>query len=416
MSGAKVIWLALLIPMHAWARYPDALPAEVEAQRALAAAPIVMAARENSDRVSARGAQVRAGPYEWSVGTSQQRRTDPSGITYSEQLYEISRGFRWPGKAGLDRSLGAQAAVVGELSFADAWHEAGRSLLAGWFDWLRSVRAARVVKTQVDVLREQVSSVEARIRAGDARTLDLSLAQTDLQRALVTVSTSELRASEAELRLRSAFPELQLTSPDATAEPIALVGPDEEWVQRILADNHEIGLAEATYEEAQLTAERARRDRIPDPTLALRYSDNFDGNRRVVGLNVSIPIGGAARSAASRASRAEARMAEQRARETRLRVEADAQRAVLAARASYGQWTRLRDVATQARQNAEKLQHGYTLGEFTITDVLLARRQALDAELEAAMAQLDALETMGRLQLDAHQIWTQPGEAPLHQP
>ena len=46
------------------------------------------------------------------------------------------------------------------------------------------------------------------------------------------------------------------------------------------------------------------------------------------------------------------------------------------------------------------------LGEFTTTELLTARRQALDASLAAAIAQLTAVESGARVLLDAHEIWS----------
>ncbi|HWQ94069.1 MAG TPA: hypothetical protein VN418_01000 [Gammaproteobacteria bacterium] len=47
----------------------------------------------------------------------------------------------------------------------------------------------------------------------------------------------------------------------------------------------------------------------------------------------------------------------------------------------------------------------YSLGEMGLSDVLLARRQALEAGLAAALAQLNARESRYRLLLDSHQLW-----------
>jgi outer membrane protein TolC len=40
-----------------------------------------------------------------------------------------------------------------------------------------------------------------------------------------------------------------------------------------------------------------------------------------------------------------------------------------------------------------------------LPEVLTARRQALEANLSAALARLEAAETRYRLLLDAHQLW-----------
>jgi outer membrane protein TolC len=126
----------------------------------------------------------------------------------------------------------------------------------------------------------------------------------------------------------------------------------------------------------------------------------------VIGLAVTLPIGGARRSAETAIARGEANIAAQRVRDVRLKVESDAQQAVLAMRSAHAQWQRLAAAAERTSTNAELVRRGYALGEFTTTELLTAQRQALDASLAAATAQLTAIESAARVQLDAHEIWS----------
>ncbi len=197
---------------------------------------------------------------------SGQRRTDALGASFSEQTYEVSRGVRLFGKAGLDRSLGAQVASVGEYGFADAWHEAGRALLAEWFDWLRANQRSRIIGAQMDLLTQQLELTRSRQRAGDAPRLEVLLAQAELDRAASVRMAAEQQVGEFVLRAGQHFPALALREPRSMPDPEPVAGPEDEWTERILSDNHEIELAEGVQEQARLAAERARRDRLPDPT------------------------------------------------------------------------------------------------------------------------------------------------------
>ena len=47
----------------------------------------------------------------------------------------------------------------------------------------------------------------------------------------------------------------------------------------------------------------------------------------------------------------------------------------------------------------------YALGEGSLAEMLAARRLAFSAELDAQLAQLDALEKNYRLQIDSHKLW-----------
>lgn len=407
MRTARLAWLAvMMIPALANARYPKVLPGEIEVRRALQGSPQVMAARAQVDISAARQRQLSAGNYEWTVAATGQRRTDPSGLTYSEQSYELSRGIRLWGKAGLDSELGRQTMAVGEYAFSDNWHEASRMLMTEWFDWLRASHTARLLRGQTGLLEQQLATVESRVRAGDAPRIERVLAQTELDRQSAVTVAAERQEQEARLRLLRSFPDLTATAVPDLDNPEILPGSDEDWMQRILGDNHELQLAQAQQQQARTGARRAARDRLPDPTIGIRYSNNFDGNRRVIGLIVSLPLGGPARSAASAAAAGEASVAAQHARDVRLKVESDVRRITVAMRSTFTQWQQLQQVALQSQASAQTLERGYSLGEFTISELLVARRQSLDAELAATLAQLDALEAAARLQLDAHEIWT----------
>jgi cobalt-zinc-cadmium efflux system outer membrane protein len=274
------------------------------------------------------------------------------------------------------------------------------------------------LQEQAKLTERQLGTVHSRVRAGDAPGLEEQLAQSEVDRQSASVIAAEQQQQEAMLSLQRSFPDLALPDTVQIEPPEVLPGSDDDWAGRILADNHELALAEGQREQAVLAARRAGRDRFPDPTVGIRYSHNFDGNRRVVSLTVSVPLGGPARSAAYSAALGDASVSSQKAKDVRLKVEADARRATLRMRSTNLQWQQLQQVASRSRSSAEAVAKGYSLGEFTITELLLARRQALEAEMAAALAQLDALEAAARLQLDAHEIWVSPhdSESPAHVP
>lgn len=388
------------------ADYPAMLPTEADVRKALSESPQLSVARERLTMADAQRRQIKVGPHEWMIGMYGQKRTDAAGATFSEQSYELSRGLRWLGKAGVDRALGEQVATVGEHAYSDAWHEAARTLLSGWFEWLRATRAAKLADSQIRILEQQVSTVQSRVRSGDAAALEQSLAQTELDRGVSAQSTAHLRSQELALLLKRTFPDLVLTEPTELGTPQVPPGTDEYWMQQIVGDNHEIQLAEGQYEQARLMAQRSSLDRVADPNVTLRFSNNLDGNDRVIGVGVTLPLGGARRTAESALARGEANIAAQRVREVRLKVESDAQQAILSMRSAHAQWQRLAAAAERTAANAERVQRGYALGEFTTTELLAARRQAIEASLAATTAQLNAVESSARVLLDAHEIWS----------
>ena len=74
-------------------------------------------------------------------------------------------------------------------------------------------------------------------------------------------------------------------------------------------------------------------------------------------------------------------------------------------------WQQAHDAATGMRENADLIARAYTLGERSLSDVLAARRLALESSLAETVAQMDANEARYRLILDAHMLWPLEHEA-----
>jgi hypothetical protein len=312
-----------------------------------------------------------------------------------------------PGKGMVDRRIGAKAAEAGHLAYADSWHEAGRVLVAQWYEWLKGAQLANIWQLQAETARSQLDSVAKRVAVGDAPRLDRDQAEAELGRVLALQLESTRQAEAARLALLEHFPGLDTTQAVATAlpEPPRVEGADETWVKRIVDENHEIELAQARADEAQLALKRARQDRVGDPTLGLSYSRSIDGNIDMLRLRVAVPLGLAARDAEVALARSKAIRADAAVTQAHASVEAAARTDLLNARSSWRQWERLATVSRLSQAAAEGVGKAYAVGEVGIAEVLAARRQAQDAQMQAASALLTAHETYSRLRLDAHEIW-----------
>ena len=390
------------------------LPAVDPVMNALLESPRLQMQAESIEQGMQRERKRRAGPHEWQISTMTQQRTEPGGQRFDEQEYGLQRGLRWPWKASIDRRLGTQERLVGELTYSDAWHEAGRDLLDTWFEWVGAEESVKITDAQLQSLREQQRSVERRVEAGDAAPVELQLADAETRR----MQSARNEAARAAMRAREAlareFPALPMQLPASLDAPTALPGTDAEWMQTITSDNHELELALSQARAAQLHAERTSADRLADPTLALHYSDNLDGNRRLLGLTVSLPIGGTARSADAAIARSESRAAEANVRLVTDKVQSDARAAIAAAHLSLRSWQDLTEAAARVRRAADAAARGYELGELDLSVTLTARRQALEAEQQLMMAHLTALHDHARVLLDAHRLWALPeGHEPI---
>ncbi len=388
---------------------PLALPPAPQAVAVIEQLPVVRAAQAGRAQAAARADRWQAGPHEWAIRLGAQQRREQAGPRYREHDWGLERGLRWPDKATTDRALGQNERTLGDLQFADAWHEAARGLLAAWFGWLRDARSAAVLAAQAELAQQQLDVANRRLRAGEAARLEQLMAQAEQQRAQAVARQAQLQADLQGQALKQRYPDLGLHLPQPLPRPAPLPDSDREWAQRILDDNHELELAEATARQAGLLAERSGRERRPDPVLGVRSSRERGGQEQVLGVYLSLPLAGDLRHANEREALAQAAQAEQQLADTRLRLQTAALRLAMQARQTQVAWASL-DQARQAMQQAAALaQRAYALGETPLTDALQARRAALDAELAAEAQRLDALEHRARLQLDTHQLWQPPG-------
>lgn len=382
------------------------LPPDATVRATLADLPQLRASTLESDLARAEQKKLAAGPHEWILRAGQSQRRITGGERYLEQELGLERSVRWFGKAGQDEAIGAQTVALAATQRADTWHEAGRTLLADWFEALREqVAVARWQEQQQLALELQVL-VEKRVKAGDAARLDLLQAQAEYGRVSAQLQQARLRLEQVLGQLQLNYRGLPL--PQATQLPVPEYGNAEiDTLQaRILDDNHEVELAEAGAELAQLRARRQERERMPDPTLSLRAVRERDGQERLLGLSLSIPLGGAVRSAERDAAVARAGMARERLALVQRKVAADARRAATEGVRSVAVWQTLEQVAQQTQQQASLMLRAYQAGELTLAEALTGRRLALEALLAAQSAQIDALQAEARVRLDAHEIWS----------
>lgn len=401
VSGAQTLTPPPLAPL--------ALPPVGPTRDVIAALPQVLAARAGVAVAQARSERLQAGTYEWAFKAGAQQRRDSAGSQFAENDFAIERSIRWGNKSEADKALGAAGVLAGELSYADVWHESVRGLLQSWYDWQRARSAQRVQDAQLTLAQQQLDVAARRVKAGEAPRMDLLMTQAERDRVQAALAQAQGRAQVQTYELMKRFPGLVLTvePPAIAGAPLSLMSTQSatSWVARIVDDNHEVELAQAEARMARLQSERTQLDSRPDPLLGLRTANERGGQENIVGVYVTIPLTGAYRAAEQRATLALAEAAEQRLNLTRQKVEAMAQRVVLQAEQHQAAWQRLQAVQVAMDEVAQLAIKAYGLGELTLTEALQARRAALEAALAADAARWDALESVARVLVDAHQLW-----------
>ncbi len=405
--------LAAATAAHA-ADYPD-LPAGDAVDKALGQYLPVLTARSGIRLEQANSRRLQAGPHETALRLSGQQRdvrTAPSQ-QFNEWGVGVERAFRLPGKSALDSQIGEQDIVRARLAYGDALHEAGRELLKGWFAWLRERQRAQQWQQQAETLRQLLGVVARRVRAGDAPQLEQMSAEAALAQAESALAQAKFREQNAASELLRRFPGLQLPETVSLSEPLPIEQDAAWWQQQIVEHNHELALARADSRRWQLAVSRSEAEQMPDPALGLHYGSERGGDERIVGLSVSLQLGGKARAAAAEAARAQAEMAGHREAAVLARLKAEAANLYDAAQSAYIGAQRMHAAMQRVTASSELAARAYALGEHGLVEVLLARRQALEASLDAALAQLDANEARYRLLLDAHRLW--PIDADEHE-
>jgi len=418
-----LVGLALLSALGARAAAPDArysadLPPPEAAAAAIDGHPAVQAAAAGVDVETANRDRLRAGPYESTLRGEGARRSVSSSetegpATYPEWAVSVERALRLPRKAQLDASLGDVSVNAARLALGDARHEAGRDLLRAWIGWLRERGQHALWRAQLDVLREQARVTERRLAAGDASRLELEQVSAAVAQGQAGLEQAAGRERTAEADLRALFPGLALPEDAALVEPAPVEDGEDTWRDRVMAENHELMYAHAQVERQRIVASRVDAERTPDPSVGLRLSSERGGAERVAGLFVSIPLAGEARLASARAARSALDVAERREEAVRRKVAAEATSAYTRAVGSHRAWSAAKEAAQRLGRSAALSARGYELGETPMTDVLVARRAAVEGELAAFSMLADAVEARYRLLLDAHMLWPlDPDEHP----
>ena len=388
------------------AERPDLPPPELVA-KVLEENPAVQSAKSGIALGEANRRKLVSGPYEFNVSaTGQQREIDGARGSYDEWNVGIDRPFRIPGKRGLDSDIGDAGMNAAQLAYGDAYHEAARTLLAQWFDWVKAKSEVTQWRAQAELLSKQRDVVARREKLGDAAKLDASTAQAASAQAEASLKQAEARLQIAAGVLTQNYPGLQLPESVAFAGPAPIEGGLEEWRAKILDDNHELERARAESLQVKLQADRARLNLIPDPTVGMHYGSDQGGDERYMGLRVSVPLpGSGGRRADSQAAQAQAAIAAQQEALTYRGILNNIAAVHAAAVSGYSSWQSTRLAVESIGQNAAKMARAYELGEIGLTDLLMAQRLKAEAALSYNTTRIAAIEARYRLLLDAHQLW-----------
>lgn len=400
-----VMWAAVCSAQPVVRPAPSDLPNDQVAMELLSKEPSVLQARSVLEAAQQRAEVLTAGPHEWTAnGTAQRRRDRSNDSSFNEWIVGLQKGIRIGGKAQIDRDLGEAQIRLANARYGEARHEAARALLTSWMDWAAAERSRQLWREQVKFAQDNLNVATKRRNAGDASALEQNAARVDFAEVQRQLSAATNEEAKARAVLRTRFPDLKLELP-SLAEPDALQGEAAHWRERIAQESDVLRTAREELRTAELQAARANADRIADPTLGVFTSSERGGSERLVGVSISIPIGGQARRAQARENAYLVDAARAAMDISQRELDAEVARNMADIEGSLERWRLAKQGMGASQDNAQLTQRAYTLGEADLQTLLLARRQGIDAALAAEQAHIDALKARYRLYIDAHLIW-----------
>ena len=379
------------------------LPTET-ARQLLDQDPRVAAARAGLEVARQESSILGKSPYEWTAKALGQQRSVDTGSRYREWNVGIERAIRLPAKGAADRNIGNATVEESEARYGEALHESARVLISLWLDWIAAENGRELAAANLQAVQENLKAVDKRTRAGDASKLDLNLAGADLAEQKRMAVDAKTQAFAAWARLSVRFPGINRQSM-LLPSPMLIAEDDALWRDQIIGESDELKVVQAQMRIAQAQAERARADRIPDPTLGVFTASDLGGRERISGVTISIPWAGGLRDSRSAKALAAVEVARNAVDLKKRELETGIAGALVTARGAYESLQIANEGARAMQENARLVQRAYTLGEGDLQSLLLARRQATAAANSALQAQAGALKAYYGLLIDAHLVW-----------
>nr|WP_256993876.1 TolC family protein [Pseudomonas aeruginosa] len=381
----------------------DLIPTEV-AVPLLNNDPLVTSARSIMQADMQEAGIIRRSPYEWVATSTAQQRRVRSGPNYNEWNVGVERTIRLPGKTTADKDISEATLDESHANYGEARHAAAQELLALWLDWLAAEQTMEIADRGVLSARRSLDAVEKRSRAGDASRLDVNLAKAEMAELLRQGNEAKTRARTTWATLSNRFPGVEYRKtalPVPTKELLGMM----DWHERVLAENDELRKAKAVLRKAQGLSQRAKAEKLPDPTVGVFTASEQGNGERLYGVSFSMPIPSKSRSARYSQALAQENSARLDAELLQRRIEADVARNLALATGAYDSYMIAKEGAVAMAENEAQMQRAYELGEAELQALLLARRQAVTAATSALQAQLETVRTQLSLLVDAHKIW-----------
>ena len=344
--------------------------------RARESSPAIVAARLRIDQARGRVAGASL-PFSTNPTVEVEAGRRSGEVSTTDYGVEIGQDFELPRRRHA-RIDAARALVTQEEQRArEAEREVLRDVASAFFRAVEARERADAAASGRHLADEALRIAERRYAAGDVAQLDVNLARTALARG-----DAEQRAAAA--TLRGSLTRLQVLL--GLAEPVTVSGSLGDAVALApsdlmarAADRPDIRVLDAEIAEAEADQRLAGTLRWPDFGLRASYGRE-EGDRVILaGVGISVPV----------FRRGQELSAETGARLIRLRAERDALRRTIEAevQGAVASFDALRTAAADyqrivlplVEENERLALESYEVGQIGLGDLLLVRRESLDA-------------------------------------
>lgn len=308
----------------------------------------------------------------------------------------FSQAFETGGQPGARRHAARSMSAAAKAALDQARRDARLEAAKQFVQLLLQQHRADLEASSVALARQAAEVVDKRLRAGEVTRLDANLALVEAERNAAQLS----QIREELLQTRAAFAAALRLAPGD--EPVARgafpqvpPGPDFDALKEAVVRTPRLAAAAAREASARHRLDLEQASRSPDVTVGLSRSveRNVEGTDRVTTLSISLPLP-IYRNNRAGVARALAELDQASAELRAAARDAEASIGVFQKRWQQAseRLQRLERVILPALQTNERLSlAALRAGEINITQFLLARRQAIEAQREVLDARAQTL-------------------------
>lgn len=394
------------------------VPDEVTLEEALLLAaelsPELRARRAEVEQARARVVTARTPAFNPELSVSAGRRDAPDGST-TDRGIELSQEIELGGKRRHRKAVAEAEVAAAEARFERASQVLAARISLAFADALRTRELLLIEETDIELASTSAGIARKRVEAGAGTDIEVNLAvattaraERRRQQAIAAAEAAGFVLAEAIGVAPSQAPRAvgTLTTPDAVALELE---PLLELARTRRAD------LEALRRDLRAAEERvklARAEGAPNLRVGL-FHDREEGTDEITGVSVGIGIPLFNRN---RGGVLEARAGGERAKWEATALERSIEREVAeswsllrAAQAAVGRFEE--DVVGSFEENLRLLRRSFEAGKIGVSEVLLFRREFLDAQRESVESRSDARRARvlvdfaaGTLELPDHAI------------